>query len=152
MKNLFIRDNHDLFTTAREQLRTFPHSENPKKHTISNSVEQQAELCCLAMDSILANMANYDAVGHIPAQIQEHTVQMLQELPQDEAIFGLLEDLALITRGHTLFAQAANKDEQNFLQAFENAGEWQEGDGTIISDWYWRRLPDLAKSYQNPSS
>ncbi len=144
MNTTFFHKHHELFRTAKTQLAHVHNKHTKAKSKLSHDVERQAELCSMAIDTILNHTEDYDTVGYVPQQVQEHTVQMLESIPNPDAIFGLLEDLALITRGHTLFAHKAHSSEQALLQAFENAGEWQIDDGNIVSDWYWLRLPVLA--------
>ncbi len=165
MNTTFFSQHHELFQSAKAQLEQISHvygkaqplqsdqtqqvaqSENAKY--LAHNTQKQAELCCMAMDTILHHAAEYDSTGYIPSHVQAHTIQMLQEVPHPDAIFGLLEDLALITRGHTLFAHKSSAQETQFLQAFENAGEWHADDGNIVSNWYWLRLPALAMVQEN---
>lgn len=156
MNNTFFRRHYELFQNAKAILDQVCHGQNTDqiklaneiKH-ISHSVQKQAELCSMAMDTILAHTEDYDTTGYVPPHVQEHTIQMLKQIPDPDAIFGLMEDLALITRGHTLFTHKSSAKEAEVLQTFENTGEWQLGDGTIISDWYWLRLPALAMIHAN---
>lgn len=130
MQNTFFQQNRELFSTARD--------------TLQHCTMRHADLCRMAMDNILSRTADYDAMDIVPKHILQHTKDMIQELPHPDALFGLLEDLALITRGRTLFANEEDMKEKKVLEHFENLGEWTLGDGTLISDWYWLRLPALA--------
>lgn len=159
MNNTFFSQHHELFQKAKDILdhvcceqNTDPVNQTEVTRKISHvacSTQKQARLCSMAMDTILAHLEAYDKTGYVPSHVQEHTIQMLHEIPDPDAIFGLMEDLALITRGHTLFAHKSSAKELEFLQAFESTGEWQSGDGTLISDWYWLRLPALAMIHEN---
>ena len=37
--------------------------------------------------------------------------------------------------------------EQNVLDYFESCGEWASRDDTLVSNWYWKQLPDKQRSH-----
>lgn len=105
-----------------------------------------ANLCHLALETILSRINEYDAIDCLPHEILEHTIEVIHLLPEPIAIFSLFEDLSLINRAYSLLADEPSPNALKILQAFENMGEWTPGDGTIVSDWYWLRLPAIVLS------
>lgn len=36
--------------------------------------------------------------------------------------------------------------ERALLRHFEQCGEWRPDDGTLVSEWYWRRIPEADRT------
>ncbi len=78
----------------------------------------------------------------------EHFVSLITSSLDDDddgIYFGLFEDIAIFFREKTLKTSGAgNAIEQRVLDFFESFGEWHPLDGTMVSDWYWKKLPRVA--------
>lgn len=67
-------------------------------------------------------------------------------LPSPDALFALFEDMALLARAHAVSCPTSVVPEAlaALMSAFEADGEWCPADATLISEWYWLRLPAIG--------
>lgn len=65
---------------------------------------------------------------------------------QDHSLaFTLFEDIAVFFREKTLRSrESPSALEEKVLHIFEHCGEWDEKDTTLVSIWYWSKLPKRA--------
>ena len=64
--------------------------------------------------------------------------------------FALMECMAVIAREHT-FRKGAQKTlaaQADLMRFFEKSGHWAEGDGTLVSEYYYSRIPNNIPSHQ----
>ena len=76
----------------------------------------------------------------------EHFFQELATLPhEDESHWlALFEDLVILFRERALEHPGKLMPAgQAILVAFEGSALWTQGDGSLISEWYWEKLPAL---------
>lgn len=119
-------------------------------------------LCAAGLRCLADNAEQYDQLIVRPNAFAAHfaaTVAMLAPTAAlasssatpadgqlDDATFMLVEDMAALFRERSLRApeDAPRAAEQALLDHFERSGEWLPADGTIITDWYYVRLPALV--------
>lgn len=132
-RTFFIR-NASLLRTARERLAL---CDNP-----------YSDMCSSAIECILSRTSEYDAIPSMPSVITDHLLRMLPLLPDEDAVFSIYEDLVLVLRSYILHNPRLHMaaPERRLVEHFELCGEWHPGDGTLVSEWYWLRLPALALS------
>lgn len=60
-----------------------------------------------------------------------------------ESCFSLIECIVIFFREKALRIPhaAPAPEEEKLLRHFENSGEWEPVDGTLVSWWYWAELP-----------
>lgn len=60
--------------------------------------------------------------------------------------FCLMECLAVITRENVLKSKAQTllPAQADIMCYFEDCGHWAQGDGTLVSDYYYRRIPGAS--------
>lgn len=94
---------------------------------------------------VIRNCAAFDACREQPLPFAKHFLRLLTVLPlSDEGHWlEVFEDLALIVREKQLRCggKAHVAIEERILRYFETSGYWDEGDGRLVSQWYWHRLP-----------
>ena len=87
----------------------------------------------------------YDVAVRFDSPFREHFLNFLTSpSPDDEGHWiALFEDLILFIREKTLRPPHRGFEpvEHKLLSHFELCGEWEPFDGTLISEWYWQRLP-----------
>lgn len=100
---------------------------------------------CLAVIPWLHTPDATLAAALLPDWHARHLRAALRALPQDDAVFCLFEDLALLVRAHSLRPSVVTTSTPlvALLDAFESSGEWHPEDGTLVSEWYWLRLPAM---------
>ena len=42
---------------------------------------------------------------------------------------------------------ALSATEQEVLEYFETSDEWQDSDDTLVSQWYWKHLPEKCRNH-----
>lgn len=99
--------------------------------------------CKAGLQLLLRNPQSYDTHVTAPSPFTDHFLEALAQLPHPDAVFGLFEDLVIFMREKSLRCHGDNACpvETSLLSHFETLGEWHMGDGTLVSEWYWVRLP-----------
>lgn len=101
-----------------------------------------------SLNHIAENIDSFSNISSLP--FVEHFVNRVNKLPEnhDESIyFDLFEDIVIFFREKTLFSkQEMAEIERKVLQTFEQSDEWRQGDGKLVSEWYWSILPNLNKN------
>lgn len=107
---------------------------------------------------VIRNCAAFDACLDPQLPFTKHFLCLSAALPlADEGHWlEVFEDLALIMREKQLRCggKAHAAIEERILRYFETSGYWDEGDGRLVSRWYWYRLPlSIAnKTYSDDAS
>ena len=93
---------------------------------------------------------DYDSIidEHNPFY-QEFTSYLHQEALETEDLFSLFECLVIFIRMRQMASPGLtlSPGEQSVLDYFETCGEWSSRDDTLVSHWYWKRLPDKQHSH-----
>ena len=90
---------------------------------------------------------SFDAcVGEDNPFYKEFVLHLQAGVCMDEDCLSLFECLAIFFRIRQLIQKERNLSdtESKLLHYFETCGEWQPQDPTIVSHWYWWRIPTLA--------
>lgn len=96
---------------------------------------------------LLENCPSFDACVSEDNPFYKEFVHHLQAgICMDEDCLSLFECLAIFFRIRQLIQKERNLSdtESKLLHYFETCGEWQPQDPTIVSHWYWWRIPTLA--------
>ena len=96
---------------------------------------------------LLENCPSFDAcVGEDNPFYKEFVLHLQAGVCMDEDCLSLFECLAIFFRIRQLIQKERNLSdtESKLLHYFETCGEWQPQDPTIVSHWYWWRIPTLA--------
>lgn len=104
-------------------------------------------LFCGGLKYLIDNSAAFDACVEESNPFYQEFVKLLNTgLSGEEDCFSLFECLAIFfrLRQHTEADRPMSEIEKQVLQHFENCGEWQPQDNTLVSLWYWWRIPSLA--------
>lgn len=101
---------------------------------------------CLTMLPWLASEQALHAAGWLPTWFIPHLHESLCMLPSPDALFALFEDMALLARAHAVSCPTSVVPAAlaAVMAAFEADGEWCPADATLISEWYWLRLPAIG--------
>jgi len=92
--------------------------------------------------SLKENSADYDSILKDDNPFfQEFTHCLKQESISDEDWFSLFECVVIFIRMRQASASKLSQPEQDVLHYFETCGEWNPHDDTIVSHWYWGRIP-----------
>ena len=108
-------------------------------------------ICERGLGEFAARSERYRASVHTAKPFMDELEQMLQRLElramalegqRQEVAFGLVEALTMIMRETVLrtggeFSEA----EKDVLRFFETSGRWTPMDGTLVSDYYYVRIP-----------
>ena len=94
--------------------------------------------------SIQEYSADYDSlIDDQNPFYQEFTHCSQQDAINEDDLFSLFECMVIFIRMRQM-AQPnipLSAAEQAVLDYFETCGEWTACDGTVVSQWYWKRLP-----------
>ena len=93
---------------------------------------------------LLENCPDFDAcVGEDNPFYQEFVLQLQNCVCLEEDCLSLFECLAIFFRIRQIVdkGRALSDTEIQVLHYFETCGEWQPQDSTIVSFWYWWRIP-----------
>lgn len=96
---------------------------------------------------LLENCPSFDACVSEDNPFYREFVHHLQAgICMDEDCLSLFECLAIFFRIRQMIQKERNLSdtENKVLHYFETCGEWQPQDPTIVSHWYWWRIPTLA--------
>ena len=121
------------FVTRLEQW--MPHS----------SERSRAELCGDGLHELRANAENYDACILASAFFRDELFRHLAEDVTDDVVFALIEDMAVLMREKTLRCSEAAPGEKKILEYFERSGNWEIGDGTLVSMFYHVYVPSVIE-------
>ena len=133
--------------------------ERDKLHALANFFRVQGEhqqsplcrFCATGLDELAAECAKYHEHSVVAAPFLEEI--RMTALLVSEAIghvahdaqavaFGTLESLAAIMREVSLRRQGElTEAQQTILEFFEMSGLWEQHDGTLVTDYYYNRIP-----------
>ena len=113
--------------------------------SISQASSRPAQkLFSQGLKHLLENSPAFDAcVGEDNPFYQEFVLQLQTNICLEEDCLSLFECLAIFFRLRQMAANGVPLDgiERKVLHFFETCGEWQPQDPTIVSFWYWWRIP-----------
>ncbi|MDD4701431.1 MAG: hypothetical protein PHI96_04350 [Desulfovibrio sp.] len=93
---------------------------------------------------LLENCSSFDTcVGEDNPFYQEFVLRLQNGISMDEDCLGLFECLAIFFRIRQIVdkGRALSDTEIQVLHYFETCGEWEPQDSTVVSHWYWWRIP-----------
>lgn len=94
--------------------------------------------------------AEYDTIVDDKNPFYQEFASCSQEdaLGVDE-LFSLFECMVIFIRMRQMATprMALSATEQEVLEYFETSGEWTDGDDTVVSQWYWKRLPEKCRNH-----
>ncbi len=93
---------------------------------------------------LLEHSASFDTcVGEDNPFYQEFIMRLQNGISMDEDCFGLFECLAIFFRIRQIVekGRGLSEVESQVLHYFETCGEWEPQDSTVVSHWYWWRIP-----------
>ena len=96
---------------------------------------------------LLENCPSFDAcVDEDNPFYKEFVLHLQAGVSMDEDHLSLFECLAIFFRIRQMIQKERelSDTESKVLHYFETCGEWQPQDSTIVSHWYWWRIPSLA--------
>lgn len=104
-------------------------------------------LFCQGLKFLMENSADFDTCVPEENPFYQEFVKLLRTgIAGDEDCFSLFECLAIFfrLRQHEAPERPLSGIEKQILDHFEHCGEWQPQDNTLVSLWYWWRIPSLA--------
>ena len=93
---------------------------------------------------LLEHSSSFDiCVGEDNPFYQEFILRLQNDISMDEDCLGLFECLAIFFRIRQIVekGRALSEAEGRVLHYFETCGEWEPQDSTVVSHWYWWRIP-----------
>ena len=80
---------------------------------------------------------------------QEFTNCAQQDAIGVDELFSLFECLVIFIRMRQMAKPhtALSATEQEVLEYFEASDEWQDSDDTMVSQWYWKHLPEKCRNH-----
>lgn len=100
-------------------------------------------LLCAGLHSLLQHCELYDGCIMRDNPFLQELGEILAHLDAENR-FSLLECLIILLREKELRRSGRTDEEGRVLRYFEQSGEWAPDDGTLISLWYWVRLPQTC--------
>lgn len=115
-------------------------------------------LCAQGLHELAENLHWYTSGLTVSTPFFEELLETVQSVCQDEEVpvmvmhdkaFGLMECLAVIVRESSL----RQKSEQtlpaqiNVMRYFEGCGHWTPGDGTLVTEYYYSRIPKASTGH-----
>ena len=100
--------------------------------------------------SIREYSADYDTlIDDSNPFYQEFTQCSQQEAISEDDLFSLFECLVIFIRMRQMVAPdlRLSAKEQSVLEYFETCGEWTACDETVVSQWYWKHLPETSRHH-----
>ena len=112
------------------------------------SADPRQVLFCRSLRYLIEHAEDFDRV--VPEDdrfYREFTGFLEKGFTSEEDCFSLFECMVILFR----MCQCARGGEtsplaRDLLRYFEECGEWRPNDGTLVSEWYWRRIPGAAAS------
>jgi|GEM_PF-968675 len=129
------------------------------KSVVDEAPEPQLMLLCAqGLHEMGENLHLYTSGLHVSAPFFEELCETVLSVCQDSDIpviamhdkaFGLMECLAIIARESTLRQkrETALPAQTNVMRYFEGCGHWTPGDGTLVTEFYYSRIPKAAADH-----
>lgn len=110
------------------------------------SADPRQVLFCRSLPYLIEHAEDFD--GCVPEDnpfYREFTGRLKKGFASEEECFSLFECMVILFR----LRQCARRGEmspveRDVLRYFEECGEWGPDDETLVSQWYWWRIPALA--------
>ncbi len=126
---------------------------NCLKDAIPHAPDRElVSLCVQGLEEIAQHQDEYSRLISASEPFAQHLAEGIKMICDDfsqnpaeqhDAAFVLLEDLAIIMREAVLLR--GNKPptpvQYNIMRYFESCGYWMFNDGTLVSDYYYTRVP-----------
>lgn len=94
------------------------------------------------LSSLKEYSADYDSIlDDSNPFYQEFTHCLQQDSITDDDWFSLFECVVIFIRMRQVSAKNLSQPEESVLHDFETCGEWTPRDDTVVSRWYWGRIP-----------
>lgn len=106
-----------------------------------SSDRERLELCREGLIELKTNADSYDRQIQIAAFFREELLTLLAGDISDDVIFSLIEDLAVLMRERSLRRCTVTPCEKKIFEYFEQSGNWEIGDGTLVSMFYYVHVP-----------
>ena len=110
------------------------------------STDARQVLFCRSLRYLIGHAEEFD--GCVPEDniFYKEFVDLLSKgFSSEEECFSLFECMVIFFR---LRQCAGNGEvspvERDVLRHFEECGEWRREDETLVCEWYWRLIPELA--------
>ncbi len=110
------------------------------------STDARQVLFCRSLRYLIDHAEDFDAcVPENNLFYREFEALLKAGFSSEEDCFSLFECVVIFFR----LRQCAGAGEESavvrdVLRHFEDCGEWQPEDETLVCDWYWRLIPSLA--------
>jgi hypothetical protein len=129
------------------------------KDVVDEAPEPQLMLLCAqSLHEMGENLHLYTSGLHVSAPFFEELCETVLSVCQDSDIpviamhdkaFGLMECLAIIARESTLRQklETALPVQADVMRYFEGCEHWTPGDGTLVSEIYYSRIPKAAAGH-----
>ncbi len=103
--------------------------------------KERARLCRNGLIELRTNIYEYDAHVQAAAFFRDELLMLLTGKANDDVVFALIEDLAVIMREKALRCPMATSGEKRIFEYFEQSGNWEIEDGTLVSMFYYVYIP-----------
>lgn len=119
-------------------------------HQVCGQIAEQhnwslEDIFCSGLLALKENCAEYDTLvdEKNPFYLEFSSCSQQESLGIDD-LFSLFECLVIFIRMRQMANPhtALSDTEQEVLEYFETSGEWIDGDDTLVSQWYWKHLPE----------
>ena len=115
-------------------------------------------LCAQCLHEMGENLSLYTSGLQVSTLFFEELCKIIQSVCRDcdipviamlDKAFGLMECLAVIVRESTLRQKSAKAlpAQADVMRYFEGCGHWMPGDGTLVTEFYYSRIPKSATDH-----
>ena len=110
------------------------------------STDARQVLFCRSLRYLIEHAEEFD--GCVPEDnifYKEFAELLAKGFSTEEECFSLFECMVIFFRLRQCAGKGeASPVERDVLAHFEQCGEWRRDDETLVCEWYWRRIPELA--------
>jgi len=119
---------------------------------------QLMRLCAESLQEMAENLHWYNSDITVATPFWEELCKTVRDMCMDteshsgvmhDMAFELIECLALISRESTLKQKTrpALPAQTDVMRYFEGCGHWTPGDGTLVTEYYYSRIPEASTSH-----
>ena len=110
------------------------------------SADPRQVLFCRSLRYLIEHAEDFDdCVPEDNLFYREFTARLKKGFTTEEECFSLFECMVIIFRlRQCARGGAMSPVERDVLRYFEDCGEWGPDDETLVSQWYWWRIPVLT--------
>ena len=105
---------------------------------------------CSALLALKEHRAEYDTIIDDKNPFyKEFTSCSQQDALGVDELFCMFECIVIFIRMRQMAKPhtALSATEQEVLEYFETSDEWLDSDDTLVSQWYWKHLPEKCRSH-----